>query len=338
MIKVWRRFFWIRHITLSVVLAACAIAPTASGGVDSGGTGTRLLSYSQGPVSSLGMGSITVNGVRFYDSAATIVDDEGVTRSSADLKPGMSVDVEGGPVFNNHVTGASTAVAYTVRIGSSIRGPVQAVNVAASTMTVLGQTVAFDRSTVFDGLANGAASILVGQVVEVHASLDANSGRYLATRVQARHQAASFKLRGVVSGLDTSARSLSIGRTRVSYAGVADGQLPVLANGRVVMAVLRAAAVHGVWLAQELEFGIEAIPENAGADVDGIVSEYRSLTSFRLNGLRVNAAGWNVLFQNGTNGQIADGVHVLVNGDMIGGVLIANRVEFKSSHGPAGGR
>lgn len=336
MITLWRRFLSARHITLNVVLAACAVAATASGGVDSGGTGARQLSYARGPVSGANSGSITVNDIRFDDSATNIIDDEGVTRAAADLKLGMNVDVEGGPVVNDPAAGISTAVAHTVRIGSSIRGPVQAVNLVASTITVFGQTVAFDRSTVFDGLAilvNGVASILVGQVVEVHASFDASSGRYVATRVQASHQAASFKLRGVVTGLDTSARNLSIGRTRVSYAGVADGQLPALANGQVVVAVLRAAAVNGVWLAQELKLGGEAIPENAEADVDGIVSGYVDLTSFMLNGVRVNAAAWNAIFKNGTSGQITNGVHVLIKGGIRGGVLIADQVEFKSSGG-----
>ena len=64
------------------VLAGCGGG--GEGGVGTGGTGT----YALGTIT--GFGSIIVNGVRFDDSAASVLDDDDATRSRDELKLGMT--------------------------------------------------------------------------------------------------------------------------------------------------------------------------------------------------------------------------------------------------------
>lgn len=315
------------RLFVGMLMAVCVIAPPASGGVDSGGTGGRVMSYSRGTI--YGFGSIVVNGIRYDDSEASIVDDDGAVRSRSDLKLGMTADVEGGPVATDPSTGALSAAANVVRFGSAIRGPVQAVDAKASTMAVLGQTVQITHSTVFDGLASGLADVRAGQLVEVHAQVDGRTGRYLATRVEAKRQVADYKLRGIVHRLDTAARSFSIGTINISYAGLAASETPALANGEVAMVHLQTSPAKGVWKAQRAAPGVPAIPDAADADIDGIVSDYAGLASFKLNGTPVDASGWWVLYQGGTNGQLRNGVRAVITGVVWHGVLVASRVEFK---------
>ena len=62
------------------------------GGVGTGGTG----SYGAAPID--GFGSIFVGGIEFDDSAATRLDEDGQPLADGELRLGMTVQVEGGPV------------------------------------------------------------------------------------------------------------------------------------------------------------------------------------------------------------------------------------------------
>src|SRR5690606_42030707 len=81
-------------------LAAAGLAACGGGGdgIDSGGTGGAppQQSFTTGSIS--GFGSIIVNGVRFDDTQAAIVDDEGRPRARSELALGMVVDIEAGAI------------------------------------------------------------------------------------------------------------------------------------------------------------------------------------------------------------------------------------------------
>ena len=79
-------------------------------GVGSGGTG----SFASGPIR--GFGSIIVGGVRYDDSAARIATDAGATASSADLRLGMMVEVNGGDIATDALTGQRRAAASTISV------------------------------------------------------------------------------------------------------------------------------------------------------------------------------------------------------------------------------
>ena len=116
------------------VLAALVVAllVASCGGVDSGGTGAPATALAAGPVT--GLGSITINGVRFDDASAAIVDQDGRSLSADQLQVGMVCEVDASAIDSS----SSSATALTVRTRNEIVGPVTAINRLGTVMTVLG--------------------------------------------------------------------------------------------------------------------------------------------------------------------------------------------------------
>ena len=94
-------------------LAAVGLAACGGGGdgIDSGGTGGAPTQQSFTNGSITGFGSIIVNGVRFDDSQAVIVDDEGRSRGRGDLALGMVVDIDAGAIATDAVEDKQSGVA-----------------------------------------------------------------------------------------------------------------------------------------------------------------------------------------------------------------------------------
>lgn len=307
---------------LAGLLVALALLGGCGGGVGEGGTGGG---YAQGSIS--GFGSVIVNEVRYDDSAAQVLDSDGTLRSSADLKLGMTVEIDSSAITQSG--GGAVASASRIRYASELLGPLAAVDAVAGRLTLLGQTVQIDATTVFDDrLAGGLAALAPGQVVEVYAAFDPASGRYRATRVEPHPGvAASYRLRGVVSQLDSGARSLHIGAATFGYAAAAN--VPAaLANGQFVRLQLQpAAAASSSW--QVLAFGSSGgtPPEGLEAKVKGLISAYATAVDFSVNGARVDGSGAS--FPDGT-AALAVGVRVEVEGRVQGGVLRATQVSIES--------
>ena len=65
------------------------------------------------------------------------------------------------------------------------------------------------------------------------------------------------------------------------------------------------------------------------AEVEGFVSDFVSIASFKVSGVRVNAAG--ATFEDGTAANLANNVKVEAEGSFdANGVLVADKVEFKA--------
>jgi hypothetical protein len=310
---------------LSALVAMCLAA--ACGGVDSGGTGAPAQSFSSGRIA--GFGSVIVNDVRYDDSAAAIVDDDGVLHARADLQLGMVVDIDAGPVSVDAATSNAVAVASRVQFGSAINGPVEAIDNTGLLITVLGQSVRVNAATVFGGLVNGVAGLHVGDLLEVHALYDASSGVYTATRIEPRSAFAQFKLRGVVSRLDTLAKTFFIGSAKISYAAIQAGALPNLANGAIVRVKLQTVQQRGLWLLFNALPTVPPPSDGRAATLEGIVSDFVGLSSFKVDGTPVDASRAGVTFEQGSSGDLADGVRVAVDGTMNGGVLVAQIVKIR---------
>ena len=280
--------------------------------------------FTQGAIG--GFGSIFVNGVRFDDSTAQVFDDRGGVRTAQSLKLGMQVEVEHSAVDASLVS----AKAQVVRYGEAVRGPVSAVDTAGSAITVLGQKVVISDSTVFDSSVAGRFSaITVGMVLEVHGVFDAAANAVMASRVERDTNPTSYKLRGTVTSLNTTAKTFSIGAAVISYAGVTN--LPAaLANGLLVRVELATTAVAGVWTATEVRGGPARPQDRLEAHVRGSITAFTSSASFSVNAIPVNAA--SASFPDGTTG-LALGVMVEIEGVMTDGVLVANKVEIDARHG-----
>ena len=297
---------------LLLALAACG------GGVETGGTGTGA--YVQGPIS--GFGSVIVAGVRFDDSTASIEDPDGGVRQRGDLRLGMQVEVESGPIGDDG-SGGRAATAMRVRVASELLGPVTAIDLANARITVLGQPVRLTPATVLDGLPAGSASVQVGQVVEVHGFALPDDG-YVATRIERRNGAtASYRVRGLVRDLNAAAKTLRIGLQGFDLA--ATGVPAGLANGQFVRLSLQTALVNGRWPVTAIMVETRSAGDRDDAEVEGLITAFTSAARFSVNGVRVDAAAVSVA-------GLAEGVRVEVRGRSVAGVLVAASVKIRSDN------
>jgi hypothetical protein len=284
--------------------------------------------FTQGTI--MGFGSVIVNGVRFDDDAAQVTDDDGQPHDKGDLKLGMTVDVDSSGIDH----GSNTAMASHIRFGAAILGPVSAISAATTpkTLTVLGQIVEVSDTTVFDNsLANGFASINVGDILEIHALFDMASGHYLAKRIEPKPAATAFKLRGVVANLDTTAMTFMIGGATIDFSGIAAANLPAgFANGQKVRVLMNIAPnSSGQLVATSIRADQRKMEDADEAEVHGTISAFTSTASFSVNGLPVDAT--NAKFPDGTAGVVL-GASVEVEGSVVNGVLVATKVELEAMH------
>ena len=324
----------LRLVARAALGFAASLLVSCGGGVDSGGTGAPALAFASGTIT--GFGSVIVNGVHFDDRSAAVRDGDGNARSRDDLRLGMTTDVRGSAVGVD-AAGNPASTASSIVFASEIVGPVGASDAAARSLVVLGQTIDVTTGTVFDtSLAGGQAALAVGNVVEIHARLDAATGHYVATRIERRSSVAQYALRGIVSSLDRTARTFSIGTTRIGYASLAAAAVPAtLADGRFVRVSLALApGAGGVWNATRIVDGAAAIVDGEQAHIEGRVSAFTSATQFSVNGTPVDAS--TAQFPNGSAG-FALGRRVEVEGTLVAGVLVARKVEVKSDGGGGGG-
>ncbi|HEY2188736.1 MAG TPA: DUF5666 domain-containing protein [Caldimonas sp.] len=298
---------------------ALAALASCGGGVDSGGTGGPT-ALAAGPVT--GLGSVTVNGVRFDDAGATIVDQDGQVLSPDQLQVGMAAEIDASAIVSSN--GTSTATALAIRTHSEIVGPVEAVNRLGTAMTVLGQPVRVTVATWFDELLQGGiGAVSVGDVVEVWGQYNARTGEYVATRIAPRPGATSFELRGLLAAADDSAQTIVVGGLVVGIAAIPAAQRPTLTIGRFVRVTLAAAPVAGVWAASALVPGNGTLPDRPDARWAGRISSFMSAAQFVVNGVTVDASA--ATFSDGGVGVVL-GARVAVAGSSSGGVLKAARV------------
>lgn len=333
--QAWRRR--VLATALGLVLAACG---GGGDGVGSGGTGTFASgSFSSGTIT--GFGSIIVNGVRYDESAAQIVDASGQPGSTADLRLGMVVEIEASGIRTDPATGRRTASASRIRHGSEIEGPVEVVDPSTGQLLVLGQTVVVDGSTVFDDdLRGGVAVLQPGDVLEINGFFTGD-GRYQATRVEREDDADDgYELRGPVTAVDAGTRTLVIGAATIDLGNLASA--PTVAAGdfvRVDLATTRNGAGH--WVATRLSRaatggdgggnggnggnshgGNGERPDRSEAEVEGYITAFESTTRFSVNGVPVDAGSVAALPPG-----LAAGVRVEVEGRIEAGLLIARTVE-----------
>lgn len=302
------------------LLAACGGGGGDPAGADAGPTEAPA-GFTQGPIS--GFGSLIVGGIRFDDDAAQLLDEDGDPVSRDEFKLGVLVDVDSRTINRAEMR----AVALRIALGGALVGPVDAVDAAAGSLTLLGQRVLVTPSTVFDeALAGGLAAVVAGDVLRVWGLFDRVNARFVATRIEPRPGAVAYRLRGIVSDLDTVARTFRLGGVLVSYASVpAAGLRTTPANGAFVRVRLQTVPVGGAWVATHLARGPLLPGPRPDAQVEGLVTAFTSATDFEVNGLRVDARG--AAFPDGSDG-IVLGARVEVSGAIVDGVLVARRVEL----------
>lgn len=302
-------------LSLVLALASCGGGggdTQANGsGVGSGGTG----SYSNGPVS--GLGSIIVNGVRYDVSGAVVHRDDdandSVRHDASEVKVGMVVAVSGSGIVPAGTGVLPVAEAYTVRYGSSLIGPVSAVDGAGASVTVLGQTVRITSKTV------QPASLSVNDVVEVHGLADAMGG-YTATRIDTLAGSTStYKIVALVDGIDSQAMRLGLnGNLTVSYAALS---LPVgVTPGARVRVWFGANQVNGQWSATRIVVDQPLVSDREEASLEGLITSLPQNGLMRVDGALVDVSRLSLP-------TLTLGERVRVEGRLQAGVLVATELE-----------
>jgi hypothetical protein len=264
---------------------------------------------------------IDVNEVRFDKQVTEVLDDDDRPTTVEALKLGMQVEVEAAAVNRNSAVAQAARIAF----GSAVVGPVEAVDVAAKQLKVLGQTIQVSDGTIFDGIAGGLAGVAVNSLVDVHGLLDAASGVTSATRVELRQALNFFRLRGVVSQVDVAAKTLRVGGQLVSLAKVQGLRGLAQANGKVARTVLEKQQVNGQFVARAIGGDNRFVKDGKAVDIESIVTEFTSISAFKLFGLPVDAS--KAAFVN--QAALKLGARAEVRGALAAGVLAATNVEVK---------
>ena len=325
--------------TRLITMAAVALAVTACGG--GGGDGDSQAGVTPPPTGSSktrivtgaisGFGSIIVNGVR-YDTSSADVRVEDRAGSLADLAVGQVVRIEA------TVDDRGGARAVHVEQHRLLQGTVQAVDVAAGTITVAGQVVVVDADTSFDDSIPGAslAGIAVGGRIEVHGFAGAD-GQAHATRIEmAGAGETEVEVTGFVAALDTAARRFHIGDLAVDYstATLEDFGASGPANGDLVEVKGREFLGDGALRAQEVdrEDGRDdGASSGDESEIEGLVTRFASAADFDVAGRPVTTTAGTV-FVGGTAANLGPNVKVEAEGTInASGVLVASKVVFKRS-------
>ena len=126
-----------------------------------------------------GLGSIVVNGVRFETTSATVMDSDelyGLVEYSSPLALGMTVALHGSADEAQSLGSASK-----IRLLGGVRGTVSAF-VSGQAMTIGGQTVTLNASTLYADATGQSFTPQAGSYVNVYGVMQADNS-FLATRV-----------------------------------------------------------------------------------------------------------------------------------------------------------
>lgn len=323
--RIWKTVHRFLALVLLLTLTSCGGGTggsLAEGGI--GGTG-----ISTGPIT--GFGSIYVNGVE-YDTQTAEVIIEGDVAGTGDaivlnnLAVGKVVTVEGS------IPTGTRATATRVYFNDNVEGPLQAIAVIdADTreLTVLGQTVIADADTRFEDTTLGA--LAVNNQLEVSGLIQPN-GAIKATFIEKKSavfvDGSAVEVKGVVSNLNTLARTFTLSAAAVDYSGADTSELDsALAEGDSVE--VKGVFSGGVLYATriETEDDLNISDSTAWLEIEGYISSVASSSEFVLDGVTTRITS-STRFEGGSVSDVLAGAHVEVEGTYSGGVLSAAQISF----------
>lgn len=319
------RFGFAIPLAAALLAVGCGGGGGGGGGETVGGIDRGGITIASGPIN--GFGSVIVNGVHYATAGASIViDDQPGTES--DLRVGQVVRVEG-TVDASGLTGTARSIRYD----DVVEGPVQAIDLAASRLVVLGQTIAVGPGTSYDDaiVPRGLEGLVVGDRVEVSGLVN-SSGLISATRIERKSAAGSLEVKGIASAVDTAARRFTINALVVDYSaaqlsGFASGQP---SNGDLVEAKGTVDG-SGVLFATGLERESSNLSGSVDddADLEGLVTRFASAADFDVAGQRVTTTA-STQYEGGVAADLALDVNVEVEGGFDAtGRIVATKVEFR---------
>ena len=163
-----------------------------------------------------GFGSVYVNGLRYVTENSNILSN-GVESDEAALKVGMKV------VVNAHQSSATEGTAFEVKYLADAIGEIEAIDLAAPSISVLGQTYLITSATKLDEVIFN--ELRESMVVELSAFENAN-GSFTVTYLTIKDDFSEHQLTGRVSKLKARDKTFFIGELLVNYGDAdVDGSL-----------------------------------------------------------------------------------------------------------------
>lgn len=267
--------------------------------------GSASTQTSIGPVSAFA--SVFVDGVEFTDSSATLTID-GVSSAESQFRVGQIATVGGG-------SSGSTGTANSIQVTTKLVGPVSAVDLAAATVTVLGQTVQLTGDTsVGTGISpTDVGGLVLGSLVAVDGYR--TSAGLIASRFDLAGAGQLYQVAGSVTNLDIVGQTFTVEGTTIDYslvsgglpAGVGAGSYVVAGGGTATSATTLQAAT--ITAQTEVPTGASG---TAGA-VHGAVTSFTSASSFSVGGQAV-ATTATTTYTSGVSTDVAPDVELEVVG------------------------
>ena len=325
-------------ILLALFLLSCNGGGDGGSSSSSGGIGgSGITSLSQGPVTAVG--SRVVTGTRWDLDSAAIRSDGMSGFTEADLELGIVATVEGERSADG-LTGVASSVSFDIRI----RGPIDAgsvVDLGAGSVefSVFDVVIFADATTFFEP---GTLLLDDDLVVEV-SGLPGPGGSVTATRIEQRAPAPIFgtteieakgfvrNFAGMVFDLDLDGDSgdtelsvnlstLPCGATTLDPFDLDLDDEPFV-EVRGILTAARTMCARDVELEDD---GLEGDQDDV--EIEGVVTDFVSLASFRVGGVLVNASAAEY-FPATLAMSLGDGVRVEVEGELQAGVLLAEEVK-----------
>jgi hypothetical protein len=309
------------HLTLAVL----TLVVSCSSGSDPSGDIIDRSGRSAGTISAFG--SVVVNGIAFETTNSIITVDDQAGQES-DLLVGQTV-----VVFGSVDEGGGTGVADRIITEPNIRGPISAIDVTNSTLSVLAIEVSIVSATLFgDGiLPDELDSLMVGDIVEVY-GYGSSSGGVIASLVK-RSTDTELEVRGRVANLDANAASFELGALTINYeAATLVGFSGSIANGDLVEAegdVLNANVLQADRIELELATEFSAADENIEVELEGVVTLFVDAADFQIDGIRITTNSATE-YEDGTQADLGVDIRIEVEGSIdANGVLVADEISFE---------
>lgn len=315
-----------RKLTLAglPLIAACGGGGEQLAGIDGRGAPAPVASsvVTRGTIT--GFGSVIVNGVR-YDTSSAVFTIDGEAGTESDLAVGDVVVIEA------TIDGSGNAFADTVVFDDAVEGPISALDLAADTLTVLGQLVRIDGATSFDDdiMPRSLEGLAVNEVVEVSGFVLAD-GSITATRIERKVPGGELELTGIVS--NAGATTFEVNGFVVDFSAAVLTGFPngTPEDGQRVEAKGDELGPNDELLATEVELEDGGLFDGGDqAEVEGFITLFNSAADFEVEGIRVRTTA-QTEFENGSSADLALNRKVEVEGEIdADGVLVAERIEFK---------
>jgi hypothetical protein len=327
-------------LVLFVVLASCGPAPQVGGGI--GGTGHLASVVASGPIT--GFGSIFVSGTE-YDTTHTSMLVDGNPGNQSDLKKGMIVRVNATVPEGSSTNEPGLRTAQTVLYENTVEGFVQSVAPDGTSLTVLGQSITITTATTIDDsvLGDNVANLRPGRDLVEISGFVTGDGLIQGTWVELikldqNTDTPEYHVQGFITKHQADHKTFEIGDLIIDYRDAVLNDMPAQSgdgwDGLLIDVTGKQVSSAGLSSSKLRLTATRVSQEGLGledgeiAELEGFVTRALSAGDFFMGNVQVlTDAG--TTFQGGALNGIRVGVHLEVQGPVVGGIVKATTVEFK---------